>query len=206
MVGCISPYLRPNYVCSEKTSAAGEPEITRENRNKMAVYPSLFGVDEYLYGSHAQKRCGPTRYGQASAGMEERTAVLFRLLRSEDPSAIISFFRDLTANFDVNLTFDEEGFSAVHKIAQANNEELCRVFLLEVGEDLDVNLRSRNAGRCTALHLAAATGDNFVVDKLLQRGAATACLDGYGQSPFDVAMRHGHLATAFILLKESESI
>lgn len=140
------------------------------------------------------------------AGMEERTAVLFRLLKNGDPSAVISFFRDLTANFDVNLTFDEEGFGAVHKIAQANNDELSRVFLLEVGEDLDVNLRSRNASRCTPLHLAAATGDNFVVNRLLQRGAATTCLDGYGQSPYDTAMRHGHMATAFILLQESESM
>ena len=138
--------------------------------------------------------------------MEEKAAVLFRLLKNGDPSAVVSFFRDLTANFDVNLAFDEEGFGAVHRITQATNDELSRVFFLEVGEDLDVNLRSRNAGRCTPLHLGAAKGDNFVVSKLLQRGATTTCLDGYGQSPYDTAMRHGHKATAFILLQESESV
>lgn len=138
-------------------------------------------------------------------GMEDRAAVLFRLLRNGDPSAVISFFRDLTVSFDINLIHDEEGFGAIHQVAQANNDELCRVFLAEAGEDLDVNLRSKNSGLCTALHLAASVGNNFAVERLLQRGANTACPDGYGQCPYDVAELHGHFDTAFILLQESES-
>lgn len=167
----------------------------------MAVYP--YSESMNILADHMLKRGVSTA---PIVGMEDRAAVLFRLLRNGDPSAVISFFRDLTVNFDINLIFDEEGFSALHKVAQANNDEVCRVFLVEVGEDLDVNLRSKNVEQCTPLHVAASVGNNFAVVRLLQRGVKTACLDGYGQSPYDVAVRHGHMATAFILLQESESV
>lgn len=167
----------------------------------MAAYPYSESMNTSSR-SHAQKRCV---HSPSFGSMEDRAAVLFRLLRNGDPSAVVSFFRDLTVSFDINLIFDEEGFGALHRVAQVYNDELCRVFLVEAGECVDVNLRSKNSGQSTPLHVAASMGNSFAVESLLLRGAITACLDGYGQSPYDVAQRHGYTATTFTLLRKCES-
>ena len=128
---------------------------------------------------------------------------LFRLIRSGDLSSVISYLRDLTVDIKINDTFDEEGFSALHRVALSGNEELLRIVTAEA-QDIDVSIRTRNISISTPLHLAAALGHELMVTELMTLGASLSPLDGLGKTPYDVALQNGHKATAYLILAECE--
>ena len=136
--------------------------------------------------------------------MAGKPPVLFSIIEKEDSSSLVSFFRELTLNLDVNDLFDEDGFSPLHRIILTKNKELFRIYCIEA-QEINVHLRSRNAPHLTALHVAATVDNDFAVPELLKLGGSLSARDAMGRTPYEIALQKDYQTTALTLLLEGKS-
>jgi ankyrin repeat protein len=79
--------------------------------------------------------------------------------------------------------------------AASNGDLMAVQHLLSIGADPS----ARDYDRRNALHLAASEEQKGVVRLLLGCGCRRACLDRWGNAPFQDAQREGHASTASLL-------
>lgn len=117
---------------------------------------------------------------------------IFRAIADADFEELEAL-RDSDAEFNC---FDSEGLTPVMRASQADLDKFVRL-MHKAGANL--NTRSDNEDKSTALHFCAISGATKTIRMLIQLGADPKVLDENGQTPCSLAKTAEHLPAAKFL-------
>lgn len=141
---------------------------------------------------------------------------------------IVSILLEAGAQPEVNISYGEKMWSALHHAASGGHETMARVLMMAGAHSAHVDLdrhsplhlaavgvhehlvgdlllngappNAKNKYGETPLHIAAKRGNEHIMPALLLKGADVNALDNIGRAPIHLAARHGHLAATIALM------
>jgi len=105
----------------------------------------------------------------------------------------------LASNRDLAWRFTDDGYSALQLGAMFGHEEVVGIMIRGIAE---INVKTRDDTKSTALHLAARNGNVRVAQQLIAAGAEINGKDGANKTPYRVALEAGNQAMVAYLASQ----
>lgn len=105
----------------------------------------------------------------------------------------------LASNRDLAWRFTDDGYSALQLGAMFGHAEVVGIMIRGIAE---INVKTRDDTKSTALHLAARNGNVRVAEQLIAAGAEINGKDGSNKTPYGVALAAGNQAMVAYLASQ----